>query len=63
MSRTPRVLSAAALLAVGVLSAACGRKPVEIRLKPARLSVYGLGRDEALLGVQRLRATLAEVLG
>ncbi|MFN7987766.1 MAG: Ig-like domain-containing protein [Thermoanaerobaculia bacterium] len=44
MSRTPRVLSAAALLALGVLSAACGRKPAEIRLKPARQSVYGLGR-------------------
>jgi uncharacterized protein YjdB len=44
MSRTPRVLLAAALLALGFLSAACGQKPAEIRLKPAKLSVYGLAR-------------------
>ena len=44
MSRLKRVPAAAALLAAGLLAAACGPKPVEIRLKPARLSVYGLAR-------------------
>ena len=44
MSRLPRVLPAAALVAAGVLAAACSPKPVEIRLKPTRQSVYGLGR-------------------
>lgn len=44
MSRLPRVLPAAALVAAGVLASACSPKPVEIRLKPTRQSVYGLGR-------------------
>ncbi len=44
MSRQPRVLPAAALLLAALLATSCGQKPTEIRLKPARLSVYGLAR-------------------
>jgi uncharacterized protein YjdB len=44
MNRHPRVLPGAAILAAAVLAAACGQKPTEIRLKPAKLKVYGLAR-------------------
>lgn len=44
MSRFPRVPPAAALLLAALLATSCGPKPTEIRLKPTRLSVYGLAR-------------------
>jgi uncharacterized protein YjdB len=49
MSRLTRALPAAALL-LGVFVAACGKKPVEIRLKETKLKVYGLGRTVSVAG-------------
>ena len=44
MNCLTRVLPGAALLLAATLSLACGQKPSEIRLKSAKLKVYGLGR-------------------
>lgn len=44
MNGLTRVLPRAALLLAAALAFACGQKPTEIRLKSAKLKVYGLGR-------------------
>ncbi len=44
MNRLKRVLPGGALLLSALLVSACGQKPAEIRVKPAKLDVYGLGR-------------------
>lgn len=50
MSHPERFLAGAALLLAATLSAACGPKPTEIRLKPTKLEVYGLGRVVSIAG-------------
>jgi len=50
MSHPERSLAGAALLLAATLSAACGPKPTEIRLKQTKLEVYGLGRVVSISG-------------
>jgi uncharacterized protein YjdB len=50
MNRFTRALSGGVLLLAATLVPACGQKPVEIRLKPARLTLYGLGRTASVAG-------------
>ncbi len=45
-----RALAGASLLLVSLLLASCGPKPSEIRLKSARMKVYGLGRSVSVAG-------------
>src|SRR5512140_2479375 len=50
MNRLMRLSSCAALVAAAALAAGCGPKPAEIRLKPTRLTVFGLKRTASVIG-------------